>query len=120
MIGRSMSKKNIRRQKQKKELTRHESVAQREFSEESFSPEVEKRYKLILRIMSWIVGSSIVSVIFLFYFNSPAIDKLSQVIFYIGILTLVLFIVIEIVGSQLKRFISKMIKEQPDAKSITS
>ena len=83
-----------------------------------FSPQVERIYKIALRVMSWVVGGAIFLVIILFYFNSPAIDILSQVIFYIGILTLIVFLVIELIGNNVKNMLSKMIDKKADAKSI--
>jgi len=82
-----------------------------------FSPQVERVYKIGLRLMSWIVGSAIFFVIILFYFNSPFIDSLSQIIFYIGIVTLIVFLVIELIGTNVKNMLSKIIDKNTNAKS---
>jgi hypothetical protein len=83
-----------------------------------FSPKVERIYKIALRVMSWVVGSAIFLVIILFYFNSPTIDIISQIIFYIGIVTLIVFLVIELIGANVKSILSKIIDKKTDAKSI--
>ena len=88
-------------------------------SEIEFSPQVEHIYKIALRVMSWIVGSAIFLVIIFFYFNSPVIDMLSQVIFYIGIITLIIFLVIELIGNNVKNMLSRIIDKNNDGKSIT-
>jgi hypothetical protein len=82
-----------------------------EANEEVFSPKVEKLYKIILRIMSWTVGTSLILVIVLFYFNSPVVDQFSQIIFYIGILTLIVFGIIELVSIHVKRILAKYVNE---------
>ncbi len=88
-------------------------------SEIAFSPQVERIYKIALRVMSWTVGSAIFLVIILFYFNSPVIDIISQVIFYIGIITLIIFLVIELIGNNVKNMLSKIIDKNADGKSFT-
>ncbi|MEJ2542901.1 MAG: hypothetical protein P8Y99_02430 [Calditrichaceae bacterium] len=89
-------------------------------SETEFSPKVEYVYKIALRVMSWIVGSAIFLVIILFYFNSPVIDAISQVIFYIGIITLLLFLIIEIIGDNVKTMLSRIIDKSNDGKNLTN
>jgi ABC-type polysaccharide/polyol phosphate export permease len=89
-------------------------------NEIEFSPQVEHTYKIALRIMSWTVGSAIFLVIILFYFNSPVIDIISQVIFYIGIITLIIFLIIELIGDNVKNMLSKIIDKNTDGKSITN
>ena len=102
--------------KEQKKNGKRESVASNEIE---FSPEVEHIYKIVLRIMSWVVGSTIFLVIILFYFNSPVIDIFSQIIFYIGIITLLLFLVIELIGNNVKTMLSRIIDKNNDGKSIT-
>lgn len=85
-----------------------------------FSPKVEYIYKIALRVMSWVVGSAIFFVIILFYFNSPVIDAISQVIFYIGIITLIIFLIIEIIGDNVKNILSRMIDKNNDGKNLTN
>ena len=86
-------------------------------NESEFSPQVEHVYKIGLRVMSWIVGSAIFLVIILFYFNSPVVDMFSQIIFYIGIITLILFLGIELVGNNVKSMLSRIIDHNSDGKS---
>lgn len=83
-----------------------------------FSPQVQKIYKIILRTMSWVVGLSILLVIGLFYFNSPLIDRISQIIFYTGFITLLMFIIIELVSIKVKILLSKLINGRQDAQNI--
>ena len=106
--------KQSSKKKQAKKVQSNQVLNKKENKEKeqvTFSPKVEKIYKLILRAMSWIVGVALILVIALFYFDSPAVDQLSQFIFYIGIVTLVIFIVIELVGYKFKLTLSKLIKE---------
>lgn len=98
-------------------LKEQKKIKQKSLDEVEYSAKVERIYKISLRIMSWIVGIAIFLVIILFYFNSPAIDVLSQVIFYIGIITLIVFLVIELVGNNVKNMISKIVDKVENAKS---
>ncbi|HGY56711.1 MAG TPA: hypothetical protein ENK44_13480 [Caldithrix abyssi] len=77
--------------------------------------EVEKIYKLITRIMSWIVGVTAISVVVLPEFNSIVLDKLTQVLYYIFIITLLLFILLEFVGKLVKRLIKSLIGQRQNA-----
>ena len=104
-----MSKHKIFKEQQK--------LKQNSADEMEFSIQVEHIYKIALRVMSWVVGVAIFLVIILFYFNSPTIDAISQVIFYIGIITLIVFLVIELVGNNVKNMINKIIDKKTDAKS---
>lgn len=111
-----MVKQNPKRQKAAKDVSRQKN-SQKDSKESVFSPRVERVYKLALRSMSWIVGTAIIMVIGLFYFDSPTIDKISQIIFYIGIITLILFIIVELASFKFKLVISKLISESSDAKN---
>lgn len=103
--------------KQNKELQKKSKKKSEETELNEYSPRVERIYKIILRTMSWIVGSAIFLVIVLFYFESPVIDSISQVIFYIGFITLILFLIIELVGNNVKNLLSKIIDNNTDAES---
>lgn len=108
------------KQKNIKELKNKSKEKRDENPESEYSQKVERIYKIALRIMSWTVGSAIFLVIVLFYFNSPTIDSISQVIFYIGIITLIIFIIIELIGSNVKNALSKIIDKNEDAKDTSN
>ncbi len=77
--------------------------------EESKYPEsVEKQYKLILRIMSWLVGIAITAILILPEFNSPFLDKITKVIFIIGFVDLLLFLIIEFISNNIKNILLRM------------
>lgn len=100
----------------KKQQQKNQSTADNKGNPE-FSEKVERIYKIMMRLMSWIVGSAIFLVIVLFYFNSPVVDTISQVIFYIGIVTLILFLVIELIGDNIKNYLSRITDKNENAKS---
>ena len=81
-----------------------------EQTEPLFDERVEKVYKRILRTMSWVVGVCFVAIIILPQFNSSTLDSFTQVLYYIGIVTLLVFIVIEFIGDSIKRMINSIIK----------
>lgn|GEM_PF-1925034 len=114
-----MTPKNLKRPIHKKMPVDKKSINPEHNTEVVlFSPQVNKIYKIVLRTMSWIVGLAILMVIVFFYFNSPLIDRISQVVFYIGIVTLILFIIIELVSIKFKIFLSKILNGNHDAKNI--
>jgi hypothetical protein len=76
---------------------------------EDISERIEKSYKLLLKIMSWIVGLSFVAIIILPNFNFPYLDILVKIIFYLGIFNLLLFAFLEIFGASLKQLLSKLL-----------
>jgi hypothetical protein len=80
-------------------------------AEPTFSPNVENAFKLLLKIMSWIVGIAFIFVIILPEFNSPSLDKLTQFLFYIGIINLLVFIVIEFIKNPVKQTLRRIIHE---------
>lgn len=79
--------------------------------EVEFSPRVEKIYKRILRIMSWIVGIAFVVVLILPEFNSLLLDRITKFIFLIGLSTLLVFIIIEFIKNPIKTVISSLVNE---------
>jgi len=80
-------------------------------SEMEFSPKVENVFKLILRIMSWIVGIVFVLIILLPELNSPFWDNVTRILFYIGLIDFIVFIIIEFVADSVKKFLSGIIDE---------
>ncbi|HID40470.1 MAG TPA: hypothetical protein EYP36_13305 [Calditrichaeota bacterium] len=71
--------------------------------------EVEKIYKYITRIMSWTVGISAVLIILLPEFNSLILDRITQFLYYIFIITLLVFILFEFIGKYVKKLIRSSI-----------
>ncbi len=70
-----------------------------------YSPETEKIYKRLLRIMSWIVGVSFALVIILPVLENVALDPITTVIYRVGAVTLIAFTIIEFVSDSVKKFI---------------
>lgn len=79
--------------------------------EPEFRPEVEKTFKQIKRVMSWIVGIAFASVLILPQFNDPILDKFTKVLFLAGFIDLLIFIVIEFIGNEVKTILDKLIHE---------
>ena len=71
--------------------------------------EVDKIYKTITRIMSWIVGISAILIIILPEFNSLVLDHITQILYYIFITTLLVFILFEFIGKYVKKLIRSLI-----------
>jgi len=86
-------------------------------SENQFSEAVEKKFKLLLKIMSWVVGISFVMIIILPELNNKTLDSITRVLYYIGIITLLSFLVIEFVSDSVKSIISRFMSEDDNAKS---
>ncbi len=77
--------------------------------EPEYPEKVEKLFKLILRVLSWTVGIAFVLIIILPEFNSPVLDKITRVIYLIGISSLLIFIVIEFFASNVKNLINRFV-----------
>jgi hypothetical protein len=75
---------------------------------DEISVQVEQRFNLLLKIMSWIVGISFVLIIILPNFDFPYLNVLVKIIFFLGIFNLLLFAFLEIFGASLKKLFSKM------------
>ncbi len=80
---------------------------------EQIAPEVEELFKRILKIMSWVVGICFTLIITLPNFDFALLDITIKIIFYIGVLTLLLFIVIELFGDSIKLQLSKNMNDKP-------
>jgi hypothetical protein len=70
-------------------------------------PEIENKFKLLLKIMSWIVGISFVLIILLPLIESHTIDVIVKILYYIGLINLLLFAVLEFFAQNLKVLLSK-------------
>ena len=73
------------------------------------SQAVEDKFKLLLKIMSWIVGLSFITIIILPSFDFPYLDLIVKLIFYLGVFNLLLFAFLEMFGTGLKKLISKIL-----------
>jgi len=76
-----------------------------------FSEKTEKVFKSILRSMSWIVGVCFVLIIILPQFNDNTLDQITQILYYIGIINLLLFTVIELVADNFKSLLRIIIEQ---------
>ncbi|MGD9486822.1 MAG: hypothetical protein AB7W47_02260 [Calditrichaceae bacterium] len=99
-----MGKKNHKKQQIRKQQSEPEVE-----KEETTRPEVENLYKKIIRAMSWIVGFCFIMIIILPEFNSALLDKITKILFYIGIINLLVFTVIEFVSNSFKKTLSKLV-----------
>ena len=76
--------------------------------ENTFSVETEALYKRILKIMTWIVGVSFLFIIILPLFNDVTLDKITRILFFIGIINLLVFTLLEFIGDSIKRRLQKI------------
>ena len=72
-----------------------------------FSETAENKFKQILRIMSWIVGICFTLIIILPNFNFTMVDFIVKFVFYLGVLNLFLFAILEMFSVSVKRRIEK-------------
>ena len=77
--------------------------------EVQYPEKVEKIFKLILRILSWTVGTAFVLIVILPEFNSPTLDKITRVIYLIGISCLLIFVIIEFFAASVKNLLSRIV-----------
>ena len=77
--------------------------------DQEFSPEVEEKFKMILRIMSWVVGICFTLIIILPNFDFYLVDVIVKFVFYLGVLNLILFALFELFGNAIKNFIGNYI-----------
>ncbi len=77
--------------------------------EVQYPEKVEKLFKLILRILSWTVGTAFVLIVILPEFNSPTLDKITRVIYLIGISCLLIFVIIEFFAASVKNLLSRIV-----------
>jgi len=94
----------------KKSKKRSKDIVENKIENNSeFSDSVEKKFKLILRIMSWVVGICFVLIIILPNFDFFLIDSIVKFVFFFGVFNLIMFGVLEMLGASVKRYISKFI-----------
>lgn len=102
-------KKKIK--KSKKQIQELNVAKQQKDKPPEISEESERLFKIILKIMSWIVGTSFILIIILPQFNDPTLDRITQVLYYIGIINLLLFTLIEFITDSVKSFLTKLIRQ---------
>lgn len=78
--------------------------------ESDISPVVEERYRKLIRIMSWVVAICFLLVITLPNFDIMYLDEIIKFVFFLGVLNLFVFILLEFIGESLKRYFSRMVK----------
>ena len=74
---------------------------------QEFSPQVEEKFKMILRIMSWVVGICFTLIIILPNFDFYLVDAIVKFVFYLGVLNLILFAIFEMFGNAIKNYLAK-------------
>ena len=95
----------------KKSNKRSRNVVKDQRDEQSeFSESVEEKFKLILQVMSWVVGMCFVLIVILPNFDFGLVDVLVKFIFFLGIFNLFLFGFLELFGVSVKRYMSKYIQ----------
>jgi hypothetical protein len=72
-----------------------------------FSDTVEEKFKLILKVMSWVVGVCFVLIIILPNFDFSLVDILVKFIFFLGVFNLFMFAFLEMFAVNIKKFLSK-------------
>lgn len=73
----------------------------------NINPDIAKKFKMLLKIMSWVVGICFGLIILLPLIESHFIDVLVKILFFIGLINLLLFAVLEFFGDNIKLFFSK-------------
>ena len=95
----------------KKSKKRSKNIVENNIEQSSeFSDAVEEKFKLILRVMSWVVGVCFVLIIILPNFDFGLVDVLVKLIFFLGVFNLFMFAFLEIFGVNVKKFMSKYIQ----------
>jgi uncharacterized membrane protein len=92
--------------KQKNKKLSTNAVAAKQEAE--ISEQVERRFSLLLKIMSWIIGISALAVVILPNFDLPYLAILVKIIFLLGVFNLLLFAFLELFGTAFKKKLSKL------------
>lgn len=94
----------------KKKNKRTQREVQPKTVEVVFSDLTEKIFKRILRVMSWIVGICIIFIIIFPLFETPSMDSIARMSYYIGVFTLITFSIIELMAKPIKKKIEVLTK----------
>ena len=85
-----------------------------------FGEKTIKIYKMILKVMSWSVGTCFILIIVLHLFNNEFLDALAKYLFRFGVINLIAFTVLEFIGDTVKHKIERIIKVFDESKSTIS
>ncbi|MBD3223958.1 MAG: hypothetical protein GF313_04475 [Caldithrix sp.] len=108
-----MTKKNAQKNIKDKKKQTQDKETNNELS--TVEIKTNRAYKKMLKTMSWTVGIAFVLVILLPEFNKDILDSITRYIFLVGIVTLLVFIIIEFIGDSIKKLIRILIiKSQGD------
>ncbi len=75
-----------------------------------YSPKTEHIYKMIVRIMSWIVGIAAGIVLILPEFNSGLLDQITKTVFQFAFSVMLVFLVIEFIREPVKKIIESQVR----------
>ncbi len=75
--------------------------------EPQIHPEVESKLKIVMKIMSWVVGISFSLLIILPIFEFAYVDEIVKFLFFLGLINLLLFAVLEFFAQTIKVYFSK-------------
>jgi hypothetical protein len=90
----------------KKSKRRSRIIEEKKIEKSSeFSDVVEERFKLILKVMSWVVGICFSLIIILPNFDFVLVDVIVKFVFFLGVFNLIMFGVLEMFGNSVKRYI---------------
>ena len=73
----------------------------------NISEEIEFKFKVLLKIMSWVVGVCFVSLIILPLFEFYLVDYIVKFLYFMGLINLILFALLEFFAQNIKVFLSK-------------
>ncbi len=90
----------------KQRMKKREIITEPE--EITFSKETEALYKRILRIMTWIVAVCFLLIIILPLFDNVTLDRFTRILFFIGIINLLVFTLLEFIGNSIKRILQNL------------
>lgn len=76
-------------------------------SDSRIHPKIDFKFKILLKIMSWVVGVSFISIIILPLFDFYLVDVIVKFLYFIGLINLILFAILEFFAQNIKIFLSK-------------
>lgn len=75
--------------------------------DENIDEEIDFKFKLLLKIMSWVVGVCFVSLIILPLFDFYLVDIIVKALYFLGLINLILFAILEFFAQNIKVFLSR-------------
>ncbi len=75
--------------------------------EQQIHPVVEGKLKKVMKIMSWVVGISFSLIIILPNFEFTFVDEIVKFLFFLGLINLLLFAILEFFAHNIKVYFSK-------------